>query len=118
MSADVATMSQSDLRKEVESSRNHKAKARVEDKASTMVAIRNGSALGVAAATGAIKAYAPSIATFGPDIPLLEVVEATGGLVIMLATKGGAREAGQGVFLAGAVPLLSFLGGLAVDAIK
>lgn len=109
----VATPAQKVERYEARESRR-----RAEDKASTMIAIRNGTALGVAGATGAIKAYAPSVATFGPDIPLLETVEAAGGLVIMLATKGGAREAGQGVFLAGAVPLLSFLGGLAVEAIK
>lgn len=94
------------------------ARRRAEDKAATMVAIRNVSALGTAAATGALKAYSPSLATFGPDIPLLETVEAAGGLVIMLATKGGAREAGQGVFLAGAVPLLQFIGEMTVNAIK
>lgn len=118
MSADVATMSVPELRKEVESSRNSKARSRAEDKASTMIAIRNGTALSVALATGALKEYAPSVATFGPNIPLLETVEAAGGLVIMLATKGAAREAGQGVFLAGAVPLLSYLGHVAVEAIK
>ena len=96
----------------------YKSKHRAEAKASTMVMIRNGSALGVAGATGALKAYAPSIATFGPDIPLPEVIEAGGGLVLMLMTKGGTRELGQGVFLAGAVPLLQFLGQMTVDALK
>jgi hypothetical protein len=110
MAEAIESMSQSELRKEVATARNQKAKARAEGKAASMQLAEKGAAVLGAVGSGAIVAYKPDLGTALGGVGYVNPVLVVLGLGLSFGTKGMAREAGSGFLMAGGVPMLNLLG--------
>lgn len=117
MAEAIESMSQAELRQEVQRSRSQRAYTKVKEKAAAMQLVEKGTAATIAVGVGALEAYKPDLAQGFGGLGYLNPIFAGAGFVGMLMTKGMAKEASSGAFLAGAVPLLNKLGAKITESI-
>ena len=118
MAEAVESLSTSELRAEVARNRQKQSRSRAMEKAMSMQIVEKGAFTLAAVGVGALEAYKPELQTGLGGVGYLNPALVGIGGAMFFATKGMAKEAGSGLLLAGAAPLLNRLGAKLTETIS